>query len=75
MVSIDGMQFGFMSGKDTTDAMFIIRTVPNYTRDTRHNRWQKDEVITGSGRNFNIQVSLLQGPSTYRECVTCVRAS
>ena len=26
-VSIDNMQFGFMPGKDTTDAIFIMRQV------------------------------------------------
>jgi len=26
-IDIDGMQFGFMKGKETTDAIFIVRQI------------------------------------------------
>ena len=34
-VSIDNMQFGFMPGKETTDAIFIMRQVQENTKQRR----------------------------------------
>ena len=39
-VSIDNMQFGFMPGKGTTDAIFIMRQVQE-----KHQSKEKEEAI------------------------------
>ena len=50
---------------DGTRRRSDFRTAPNYRRDNRDKRRKKDDVITGSGRNFSLQVPFLKVvPST-----------
>ena len=61
------------NASDSGHIRSAVMNVPNYRHDTTAYRRQKDNVITGSGRNFSIQGSFLQNRAKYRECVgVCV---
>ena len=57
------------NGSDGTRIRPDFRTASNYRRDNRDKRRKKDDVITGSCRNFILLGSIPQGRAKYRECV------
>ena len=54
---------------DDTRRRYDFRNALNYRRNNRDKHREKDDVITGSGRNFCPQHSFPQGRAKNRGCV------